>query len=109
MTERETAKIIALLREYYRDTVSTTETAKVKAWHLLLRDYSYEAAEKAVIELASFHMSEFMPAPARLLEILRRTGAQKYERDDLARLKRLLAKQKTTKQLTARKEPNHAD
>lgn len=71
MTERETAKIIALLREYYKDSESTTLQAKVKAWHLLLCDYDYAEAERAVLELASKYQNEFMPAPARLIETIR--------------------------------------
>lgn len=75
MTERETAKIIALLREYYRDTVSTTETAKVKAWHMLLCDYEYADAQRAVLDLAYSYKNDFMPTPARLIETIRSAKA----------------------------------
>lgn len=101
MTERETAKIIALLREYYRDAVSTTETAKVKAWHLLLCDFEYADAERAVIELASSYKNEFMPAPARLIEILKKISRNRNARDDSGRLRKLLKTQETKRLLGA--------
>jgi len=75
VTELETAKIIALMREFYKDSESTTIQAKVRAWHMLLRNYDYSVAEAAVMSLASDYKNEFMPAPGRLIERIKLIGS----------------------------------
>ena len=69
MTEAETAKIILMLREYYpRDIESTTIRAKVKAWHIVLQDYSFEVAQAAVVSFVANDRKGFMPTPGQLRE-----------------------------------------
>ena len=71
VTEAETAKIIALLREYYpRDVESTTIKAKVRAWWLVLRDYPYDAMQAAAVSFAANDRKGFMPSPGQLVEQL---------------------------------------
>ena len=68
MTEAETAKILALLKEYYPDDKeSTSIKAKVRAWWFILRDYDYDATQRAVIEFVSHDQGGFMPKPGRLV------------------------------------------
>lgn len=71
VTETETAKIIALLREYYpRDVESTTIKAKVRAWWMVLRDYPYDTMQAAAISFAANDRKGFMPSPGQLIEQL---------------------------------------
>ena len=68
MTEAETAKILALLKEYYpRDIESTNIKAKVRAWWFILRDYDYGEAQKAVVSYVSQDRSGFMPSPGQFV------------------------------------------
>jgi hypothetical protein len=48
MNKKETAQILAILREYYpRDFVSTDLQTKVEAWYLILKDYDYTLTQNA--------------------------------------------------------------
>lgn len=68
MTIKETAGILALLREYYpRDIASTDFQAKVKAWHLVLVDYPFEAVKAAIVAFAAKDTRGFMPAPGQIV------------------------------------------
>ncbi len=69
MTELQTAKLIALLREYYpRDTEASSVKSKVRAWHLVLQDYPYEVGEAAAIAFVANDRKGFMPSPGQIVE-----------------------------------------
>lgn len=69
MTVVETAELIAILREYYpRDVESTDIKAKVKAWHLILRDWDYELVKAAALAFVVSDTKGFMPAPGQILD-----------------------------------------
>lgn len=71
MTETETAKLLALLREYYpRDVEASSVRAKVRAWYLVLRDWPYEAVQAAALAFVANDTRGFMPAPGQVLEKL---------------------------------------
>ncbi len=102
MTEAETAKILALLKEYYpNDKESTSIKAKVRAWWFVLRDYDYEAAQKAVIEFASHDQSGFMPTPGRLVALINTGTMDEIEAWSLIR--RAIGRADNYRSLTTRK------
>ena len=54
MNKKETAQIIATLKEYYpKDFASTDLVTKVEAWYLVLKDYDYYTIQNAVISFVA--------------------------------------------------------
>ena len=51
MTKEETLKIMSMLEAYYGKPKSDSEMM-ANAWHLVLQNYDYKTAEKAVVEFA---------------------------------------------------------
>lgn len=68
MNKKETAQIIAILKEYYpRDFESTNIQTKVEAWYLALKDYEYTVAQKAVIAFATSDTKGFAPVVGQII------------------------------------------
>lgn len=69
MTMQETIKIITMLSAYYGQGKADAKTM-ANAWHLILKDYDYDLAEKAVIEFAKTDKRDYasFPAPSKIIE-----------------------------------------
>ena len=69
MNKKETAQILAILREYYpRDFVSTDLQTKVEAWYLILKDYDYILTQNAVLAFVTSDTEGFMPTLGQIIE-----------------------------------------
>ena len=76
-TEVETAKIIALLREYYpRDVEASSVKAKVRAWFMIIGQYDYATAQAAVVSFAALDTKGFMPSPGQIVEAISKITRQ---------------------------------
>lgn len=62
MKESETVKIMAMLSAFYGQGKSDTEIMS-RAWHLILKDYDFHEAERAVIEYAKNDIREYASFP----------------------------------------------
>lgn len=68
MNKKETAQILAILREYYpRDFVSTDLQTKVEAWYLILKDYDYILTQNAVLAFVTSDTEGFMPTLGQII------------------------------------------
>ena len=68
MNKKETAQILAILREYYpRDFVSTDLQTKVEAWYLILKDYDYTLTQNAVLAFVTSDTEGFMPTLGQII------------------------------------------
>ena len=68
MTQAETAKIIFILKELYpHSTENTTIENRIKAWHMILRDYTYDETQKAVVAFARADSKGFFPAVGQII------------------------------------------
>ena len=80
MTAKETAGILALVREYYpRDIEASSIAAKVKAWHLALCEYDFDAVKNAVIGFVKQDVKGFAPTPGQLIAQITTAGAEDAE------------------------------
>lgn len=72
MTQTETIKIMAMLSAYYGQGKSDAQIM-AKAWHLILKDYPYTLAEKAVIEYAKNDTRDYaaFPAPGAIVRVIK--------------------------------------
>ena len=79
MNKNETLKILAMLSAYYGQGKSDAQQM-ASAWHLILKDYSYQDAERAVISFAKSDKRDYatFPAPGVLINQIEET--QKKER-----------------------------
>lgn len=69
MNKKETAQIIATLKEYYpKDFASTDLVTKVEAWYLVLKDYDYYTIQNAVISFVAKDTKGFPPVVGQLIE-----------------------------------------
>lgn len=69
MNKKETAQILAILKEYYpRDFVSTDMVTKVEAWYMILKDYDYNVMQNAVMSYVTTDTKGFMPVIGQLIE-----------------------------------------
>lgn len=69
MTKQETAKLIAMLKEYYpRDYESTDIMSRVNAWHMILQDYDYKEATAALLAFVSTDTKGFSPTVGQLID-----------------------------------------
>lgn len=69
MTFDETAKIIAIIKEYYpRDIEATNIKSRVKAWWLALQDYDYNIVQQAVIAFATQDTKGFSPSVGQIVD-----------------------------------------
>lgn len=69
MNKKETAQILAILKEYYpRDFVSTDLQTKVEAWYLILKDYDYTLTQNAVLAFVTSDTEGFMPTVGQIIE-----------------------------------------
>lgn len=74
MTQEETVKIMAMLSAYYGQGKSDAKIM-AKAWHLILKDFDYAKAEKAVIDFARNDTRDYaaFPAPGQIVATIRDT------------------------------------
>ena len=80
MTAKETAGILALVREYYpRDIEASGIAAKVKAWHLAIGEYDFDAVKDAVIAFVRRDTKGFAPSVGQILQYITRAGAEDAE------------------------------
>ena len=80
MTAKETAGILALVREYYpRDIEASSIAAKVKAWHLALCEYDFDAVKNAVIGFVKQDVKGFAPTPGQLIAQITTAGVEDAE------------------------------
>ena len=72
MTYEETIKIMAMLSAFYGEGKSDARIM-ANAWHLVLDEFDYRDAEKAVIEFAKNDTRDYasFPAPGRIVEEIR--------------------------------------
>ena len=63
MTKDETIMILAMLSAYYGQG-KADPNQMVSAWHLILREYEYGVAEKAVIEFARTDSRDYASFPS---------------------------------------------
>jgi hypothetical protein len=69
MNKKETAQIIATLKEYYpKDFTSTDLVTKVEAWYLVLKDYDYYVIQNAVISFVAKDTKGFPPVVGQLID-----------------------------------------
>ena len=69
MTKQETAKLIAMLKEYYpRDYESTDIMSRVNAWHMILQDYDYKEATAALLAFVATDLKGFAPTVGQIIE-----------------------------------------
>ena len=62
MNKNETLKILAMLSAYYGQGKSDAKQM-ASAWHLILKDYSYQDAERAVVEFARNDVRDYATFP----------------------------------------------
>lgn len=72
MTYEETVKIMAMLSAFYGEGRGTARFM-ARAWHMVLSEFDYSDAERAVIEFAKNDKREYatFPAPGKLVEVIR--------------------------------------
>ena len=63
MKREETIKIMAMLSAFYGQGKSDASTM-ASAWHIILRDYDYHLAERAVIEFARTDKRDYATFPS---------------------------------------------
>ena len=69
MTKAETAKLIAMLKEYYpRDYESTDIVSRVNAWHVILQDYDYKEATAALLAFVATDLKGFAPTVGQIID-----------------------------------------
>ena len=69
MTKQETAKLIAMLKEYYpRDYESTDIVSRVNAWHVILQDYDYKEATAALLAFVATDLKGFAPTAGQIID-----------------------------------------
>ena len=78
MTPKETAGILALMHEYY-DKMEPSTQSTVKAWHLVLCEYSFDAIKDAVVSFVKSDAKGFPPKPGQLIAQITRNGAKDAE------------------------------
>lgn len=80
MTKKETAQILAILKEYYpRDFTSTDLQTKVEAWYLVLKDYEYVVAQNAVIAFVTSDLQGFMPSVGQIIDKIKQISSPEKE------------------------------
>lgn len=62
MTKKETIKILAMLSAYFGQGKADPQEM-ANAWHLILKDYNYAIAQKAVVEFARNDTREYCTFP----------------------------------------------
>ena len=71
MTREETAKIIAIIKEYYpRDIEATNLKSRIEAWFLALKDYDYKEIQMSVIAFATQDTKGFAPSVGQIVDKL---------------------------------------
>lgn len=77
MTREETAKIVAIIKEYYpRDIEATNIKNRIEAWSLALKDYEYSIVQMAVIAFATQDVKGFAPGVGQIIDkIIRLRGS----------------------------------
>lgn len=77
MKLEETAKIIFILKEFYpHSTENSTIENRIRAWHLILKDYDFKETEKAAIEYAKNDSKGFFPAVGQIIAELEKTHTE---------------------------------
>ena len=73
MNKLETAKILAVLRAYFPNGVESSETV-VDAWHMIMKDVSYEEMNQIVVQVVSEWEGYTMPPPGVFMNKLRKAN-----------------------------------
>jgi len=79
MSKKDTLKILAMLSAFYGQGKSDPEQM-LNAWHLILKDYSYQECEKAVIQFAKSDCRDYatFPAPGVLINQIEETRKNEH-------------------------------
>ena len=69
MTKKETAKIIFLLKEYYPNSLESSDLEnRVNAWYLVLKDNDFQTIQAAMMAFVTTDTKGFMPSVGQLIE-----------------------------------------
>lgn len=69
MTKKETAQILFLLKEYYPNSLESSNIEnRVNAWYLVLKDHDYQTIQAAMVAFVATDSKGFMPSVGQLLE-----------------------------------------
>ena len=85
MTELETGKVVAYLREAYPQGAPITKNT-MNVWHDLLGQYPYEVAWQAARQVASEWVGYTMPPPAAVVQKIRQMMPQQNTGIELWRI-----------------------
>lgn len=79
MNSEETLKILALLSAFYGQGKSDARQMAA-GWHAILKDYSYQDAEQAVVEFARNDVRDYatFPAPGVLINQIEETRKKEH-------------------------------
>ena len=79
MKKAETLKLLAMLSAFYGQGKADPEQM-VSSWHMILKDYSYEEAENAIIAFAKMDCREYatFPAPGVLINQIEETRKKEH-------------------------------
>lgn len=77
MTKQETIKIMAMLSAFYAGGKNDPEQ-QATAWHLVLQNYSYESASKAILRFAENDVRDYatFPAVGKIVAEIRKVEAE---------------------------------
>lgn len=77
MKKAETLKLLAMLSAFYGQGKADPDQM-VSSWHLILKDYSYEEAENAIIAFAKTDCREYatFPAPGIIVREIEKQHAE---------------------------------
>lgn len=80
MTKAELTKLMDNLIRFYPQTRIDDVGKTVDAWMLVMKDYSYDEAEKAMIELVKSDNRDYAPMPhiGKLVHVIE-NGRHKYK------------------------------
>lgn len=73
MTKEETLQILAMLSAYYGEGKSDVKTM-VKAWHLIIGEFDYIIAERAIVEFAKNDTRDYasFPTPGAIVKAIKK-------------------------------------
>ena len=73
MTKEGTAQILAMLSAYYGEGKSDVKTM-VKAWHLIIGEFDYLIAERAIVEFAKNDTRDYasFPTPGAIVKAIKK-------------------------------------
>ena len=82
MTREETIQILMTLQAVYPNFKIPDKSATVNAWHMMLKDYTYQMVQDAVVAFISLDTSGFAPTVGQVIGCMNLNGSKRLT-DDL--------------------------